>query len=204
MSRVKDYNQNQFLPAGSQLPAGVQIVPLTTHKDERGALTEIFRSNWIEPVRNKQWNYVKSKANVLRGIHVHVVHHDFLVFLSGKVLLGLQDLRPLQSASINKGCVLPISGDTLIGIAIPPGVAHGFYHMEDSLHVYGVDQFWDINDELGCHYSDPELTIPWQIENPLLSDRDAQLPSLKELKAQLAIHWQPKAHSQSFRPLPSA
>lgn len=164
------------------LPEGVRIIPLDTLSDERGELTEIFRNAWIEPVNFVQWNFVKSKAKVLRGVHVHALHTDFLVFLSGRVQLGLQDLR---DGRMRAGSLLTLTCDKLFGIVIPPGVAHGFYFLEDSLHAYAVDQYWDMKDELGCYFADPDLSIPWNVSKPILSPRDAELPDLKTVKQQL-------------------
>jgi dTDP-4-dehydrorhamnose 3,5-epimerase len=57
----------------------IQIVTLSPLRDRRGSLTEIFRQEWVNSVVPVQWNYVQSEANVLRGVHVHVNHIDYLV-----------------------------------------------------------------------------------------------------------------------------
>jgi dTDP-4-dehydrorhamnose 3,5-epimerase len=77
-------------------------------------------------------------------------------------------------------CV-PLEGARLQAILIPHGVAHGFYFSEPATHIYSVTHYWDPDDELGCHWSDPELGIPFPCANPRLSERDAGLPSLREL-----------------------
>jgi len=51
------------------------------------------------------------------------------------------------------------------------------------VHIYAVSHYWDVDDELGCRWNDPDLEIPWSPEDPLLSPRDADLPSLAELMA---------------------
>ena len=40
-----------------------------------------------------QWAATLSQANVLRGVHVHHRHHDYLVLLRGDSV-GLYDARP--------------------------------------------------------------------------------------------------------------
>jgi len=45
-------------------------------------------------------------------------------------------------------------------------------------------------DELGCHWADPALQIPWPITSASLSERDAAAPALSALMAQLEP-WQP-------------
>ena len=77
-----------------KLPMGCAVRDLTTHGDNRGNLTEIFRLEWDAGIEPVQWNFVRSQANVLRGVHVHVVHSDYLVCLEGTMVLGLWDIRP--------------------------------------------------------------------------------------------------------------
>ena len=68
---------------------------------------------------------------------------------------------------------------------IPPGVAHGFYFLEPSLHVYAVSEYWNPADELGCHWADPDLELQWPDPSPLVSERDARSQSLRALLAEL-------------------
>lgn len=164
---------------GQSWPNGVIIRSLQPHRDERGSLTELFRKTWgnIEPV---QWNYVESEAAVLRGVHVHVRHVDYLILLSGHTTIALRDLRH-DSATEGLVAKVELNGNDSHALTIPPGVAHGFYFHERSTHIYGVSEFWDKDDELGCHWADPALEICWPNAAPLISARDAALPSLAEL-----------------------
>ena len=66
------------------LPHDVEVIPLATHRDERGWLTEIYRQKWPVGVQPCQWNATFSDANVLRGVHVHYKHTDYLVLLRGR------------------------------------------------------------------------------------------------------------------------
>ena len=75
------------------LPHGVVWRELTTHADYRGDLTELFRAEWHEWPAPVQWNFVRSDANVLRGVHAHPRHDDYLIVLHHRMVLGLKDLR---------------------------------------------------------------------------------------------------------------
>ena len=155
-------------------------IPLSTHRDDRGALTEIFRKDWLDVPAPVQWNFVRSEANVLRGVHVHVTHVDYLVPLQGRMLVGLNDLRR-GAAGHSQGTVVELSADSPSMLMIPPGVAHGFYFVAPASFVYGVSHVWDpVNDEFGCRWDDPALTIPWPAEcvSPRLSARDEKAGSL--------------------------
>jgi dTDP-4-dehydrorhamnose 3,5-epimerase len=118
---------------------------------------------------------------VLRGVHVHLRHDDYLVLFDGRATVGLADLRDDSPTSGAAACV-ELRGDAPVGMTIPTGVAHGFLFHEPSLHVYAVSHYWDPADELGCRWDDPGLGIPWPDAEPLLSPRDAALGSLAELR----------------------
>jgi dTDP-4-dehydrorhamnose 3,5-epimerase len=167
------------------LPDGVSLRRLTPHRDDRGVFTELFRGEWevgLEPV---QWNAVTTKANVLRGVHVHPVHDDYLVVHGGRASVGLRDLRT-GSPTAGAAAVVAVDGDAPVAITIPHGVAHGFWFHAPSLHIYAVSHVWDQADELGCHWGDPALELPWPAGDPQLSPRDAALPPLAALLERLA------------------
>jgi dTDP-4-dehydrorhamnose 3,5-epimerase len=164
------------------LPAGVDLIPLTPHADERGVFTELFRESWRPDVGLSQWNAVRSEANVLRGVHAHVRHDDYLTLVVGRATIGLHDLR---SGSETEGLGLTVELDAMApaALVIPTGVAHGFYFHEPSLHVYAVSHEFDPADELGCRWDDPALAIDWPCREPLISSRDQALGPLSDLRA---------------------
>jgi dTDP-4-dehydrorhamnose 3,5-epimerase-like enzyme len=177
------------MPAGSiavegALPDGVQITALTTQVDDRGDLTEVFRASSYPEWPMVQWNVVNSAANVLRGVHCHRRHHDVITVLRGQASIGMQDVRP-WSPTLGAAAVVTLKGASPAMVAIPPGVAHAFYFCEPSTHLYGVSEYWNLDDELGCHWSDPELTIPWPPFDPQLSARDAGAGTFRDLVREL-------------------
>ncbi|HEY1116898.1 MAG TPA: dTDP-4-dehydrorhamnose 3,5-epimerase family protein [Acidimicrobiales bacterium] len=164
--------------------AGVRVVPLTAHQDDRGQFVEVFREEWdLDGLRPLQWNAVRSEPGVLRGVHVHPTHADFLTVLAGTLVLGLHDLRP-ESPTSGQSRVLTIEAHAPVAVAIPPGVCHGFWFPEPSVHLYGVDSYWNLADELGCRWDAPELGLDWQpAADPRLSDRDRQAPDYATMRA---------------------
>jgi dTDP-4-dehydrorhamnose 3,5-epimerase len=163
---------------------GVRLVDLDTHRDPRGQFTEIFRREWDNSLDPIQWNLVSSGAGVLRGVHVHRCHDDYLLVAQGRAFIGLLDLR-LSSPTHGVVQTVTLDAARLQAIFIPHGVAHGFYFPVPSIHIYSVTTYWDISDELGCHWADPDLAIPFPCDSPLLSPRDAALPSLAALRREL-------------------
>lgn len=168
---------------------GVELRPLQTHGDDRGSVTEVFRQAWLdEPYI--QWNYVRSSEGILRGVHGHFRHSDYLVLLEGAAVIGLRDLRE-GSPSEGRVALVEMSGDDLQTLGIPPGVAHGFYFSRPSSMIYAVTHYWDTGDEIGCRWDDSELGIPWPVKSPQISSRDAALPGygvfLRQMRERMAL-----------------
>ena len=150
------------------LPAGCSLRPLTTHDDERGSFTELFRREWDTGADPVQWNVVASAAGVLRGVHVHIRHDDYLSVPRGHATVGLRDLRRFS----------PTSGLST------------FVDLRGDDHVYAVSHYWDPEDELACHWADPELELTWPLTPTLVSPRDEAAKPLSALVDRLEP-WQP-------------
>jgi dTDP-4-dehydrorhamnose 3,5-epimerase len=160
---------------------GVVRYPLEPHRDERGALVEIYRDSWTPNVSTAQWNYVRNRANVLRGFHCHVRHTDLLAMIDGSMVLGLKDLRTDSSThDVSEVIVLHPAIDLVM---IPPGVGHGFYFPEPAMLLNAVSHTWSKEDELGCRWDDPDLDLEWGCRDPVISERDRIAGSLEQLRA---------------------
>ncbi len=157
------------------LPEGVEIHRLKRHADSRGALYEMYREAWTPQPPFRQWNVVRSEGSVLRGVHVHPRHCDYLHVLEGSMLLGLHDLRPEDPAE-RISCLVELGSSEPCAAFIPPGVCHGFWFAKPTFYIYGLSTGWSMAEELGCRYDDPSLGLDWPAENPVLSPRD-QSPS---------------------------
>ena len=159
----------------------VTVLDLAAHADARGSLVA------FEPVEHPvgtpapvQWNNVRSKAHVLRGIHVHQIRWDFLYLIDGEMSLALVDIRH-DSDDFGEATVLELCAGTPQRVCIPPGIAHGFLFNTDAVLLQGMSHLWDPADELGCHWTAPGSNIPWQPDSPLLSARDATAGSFSAM-----------------------
>jgi dTDP-4-dehydrorhamnose 3,5-epimerase len=177
------------LPATDTVPIGIRLRNLTRHVDGRGSLVELFREEWGTGVSPVQWNVTCSVPGTLRGVHVHIRHADYLMVVTGRAGIAFHDLRR-SSPTRGMAGVVELKGETPRVMTIPVGVAHGFYFYEQTTMIYGVSEYWDPADELGCRWDDPDLGIPWPDKSPILSARDAAAPSLSGLRRQLEP-WQP-------------
>ena len=164
----------------------VKMTSLVSHQDERGEFTELFRNEWVDTPPPVQWNLVRSRPGVLRGVHVHVRHDDYLVVLRGSLILGTCDLRE-SSPDFLRSQRVEISGTRLTLVTIPTGIAHGFYFPEPTDYVYAVTHYWNPQgDALGCFWNDPGLNVAWPTSDPELSERDRKAKSLSELLSELS------------------
>lgn len=155
------------------------------NRDSRGAFTELFREDWGTGFAPVQWNSARSVPGTVRGVHCHVVHTDYVLVLEGQGVMGLRDLRA-ASATSGRSVLVPMSGEELSVLTIPPGVAHGFCFPTGGIFLAGHDRHYDPNDELGCDPLDPDLGLAWPVRDPIISERDGQAQPLSGLIAELA------------------
>lgn len=161
---------------------GVKLVQFRIFADARGRFMETFRKEWF-PERTwdvMQSNRSHSAAGVLRGLHYHHRQVDYWQVLQGSIRVGLADLRP-TAASFGMVETIDLDGASPAGLFIPIGVAHGFFAQYETTLLYLVDSYYDGSDELGVAWNDPDLTIDWGTDAPLLSARDQANPRLRDI-----------------------
>lgn len=167
----------------SSLIPGVINVQLHPFADERGRFVELFRKEWF-PQRdwvNMQSNRSESKVGVLRGLHYHFNQVDYWYVVSGRIRVGLADLRR-SSQTYRCTETIDLDADENTGLFIPIGVAHGFLALTDVTLVYIVDNYYNGNDEFGLAWNDTELVVPWRYDGlPILSSRDLANPRFSEI-----------------------
>lgn len=166
------------------LPAGAAFIALPHHRDPRGGIFELFQERWDAGIAPVQWNLFSNTANVLRGMHVHLRHTDYIVMVAGTVLVALRDLR--RGSPTDGRCVsFELAREDAVAVVIPPGVGHLFYYADDAHMLQGSDCYYDPEDELGCHWADPDLGLDWPAIEPILSERDRNAPTLSTLRERL-------------------
>jgi dTDP-4-dehydrorhamnose 3,5-epimerase len=66
---------------------------------------------------------------------------------------------------------------------VPPGFAHGFVVLSETADFeYKCTDYYDPSDEGSLLWNDPDLNIPWPIDNPKLSEKDSNASLLADLK----------------------
>ncbi|HZA60616.1 MAG TPA: dTDP-4-dehydrorhamnose 3,5-epimerase family protein [Actinomycetota bacterium] len=154
---------------------GVLLTRLERHEDERGWFSEILREDALG-ASFVQSNHSRSRRGVLRGLHYHRRQADAWYVVAGTARVGLADLR--ERSDRPTAITVNLSADDPAVLYIPPRVAHGFYAVTELDLVYWVTHYYDNSDEHSVAWNDPVLAVPWDVEQPILSGRDADAPPL--------------------------
>ncbi len=164
----------------------VEIVPTVFH-DNRGWFYEFFKQSAFEAAGIKesftQENISFSRKGVIRGMHFQLPPYEqakLVSVLQGSVLDVVVDLRS-NSPTFGRvhTCLLTAKKHNML--MVPAGFAHGFAALEDTIFIYKTTSQYHPASEQGVRWNDPQLNISWPIDNPLLSEKDRNLPTLAEL-----------------------
>ena len=106
---------------------GVEIRPLRRLSDERGWLTEVFRSDEVRTEILPAMAYVSvTRPGTSRGPHEHLQQTDMFCFVGlGEFELRLWDNRP-GSPTFGKDQKLRLGDEDPMVLVIPPGVVHAY------------------------------------------------------------------------------
>ncbi|HLN45175.1 MAG TPA: dTDP-4-dehydrorhamnose 3,5-epimerase family protein [Candidatus Sulfotelmatobacter sp.] len=104
---------------------GVTIKSLKQVADERGWLTEIFRSDWPEFQKFGQAYLTAAYPQVVKAWHMHKKQTDNMTCIKGMMKLVLYDGRE-KSKTTGEINEIVFGERNLVLVQIPPYVWHGF------------------------------------------------------------------------------
>lgn len=169
----------------TSLPGVCELRPKVL-RDSRGFFLETYhRKKFAElGIADSfvQDNHSRSAQGTLRGLHYQLRHAQAKLcrVVEGQALDIALDIRT-GSPHFGKWTAVLLSAKEQNQIYIPAGFAHGFLAVSESVQfLYKCSEFYDAADERGILWSDPALAIAWGIANPLVSEKDAQLPELAD------------------------
>lgn len=134
-----------------------------------------------------QDNHSRSSRGTLRGLHYQLHHPQAKLcrVVEGEALDVAVDIR-LGSPHFGKWASVILSAKTQNQIYIPSGFAHGFLALSESVQfLYKCSDFYNPADEHGILWNDPSLRIPWNVPNPIVSEKDSKLPKLADVPPEL-------------------
>lgn len=169
-----------------QIPDVILIEP-KVHRDPRGFFAETYKgSEFIEngiTERFVQDNWSHSCRGTLRGLHFQKpprAQAKLVMVLSGEVFDVAVDIRK-NSPTYGRWVGLTLSEKNAQMLYIPAGFAHGFCVLsQEADFIYKVSQEYDPLLDSGIFWNDPDIGIQWPISEPLLSNKDKNLPRLKD------------------------
>ncbi|MDD2822926.1 MAG: dTDP-4-dehydrorhamnose 3,5-epimerase [Candidatus Daviesbacteria bacterium] len=166
--------------------AGVYLINRPVYPDDRGFFHETFRKNELEEIIGEkfdivQQNHSRSVKNTLRGIHV--APWSKLIYVPrGKVQQVVVDLRK-DSPDFGKWISVTLGEENKSALFVPPGCGNAFLVLsEECDYTYLVTDYWAPGKELSVIWNDSDLKIDWQVQDPVLSEKDQQNPTLKDFK----------------------
>ncbi len=187
-------NPQTFVRVETKLP-GVCLLQPRVLQDARGFFMESYHQAKLSELGIThcfvQDNHSCSRKHVLRGLHYQLRHPQAKLcrVVEGEALDVAVDIR-VGSPSFGKWVSVVLSAKARNQIYIPPGFAHGFLALTDSVQLlYKCSDFYDPADERGLRWNDAGLGIAWGIADPLLSERDAGWPTLAETSRELLPHF---------------
>ena len=165
---------------------GLLLLERPTFADDRGFFREAARKNELEEAIGHefnpvQWNHSKSEPRVIRALHAE--GWNKLVYpVTGKMLAVMVDIRP-DSEAFSRVEKIEFDAQEPKAMYVPDGVANSICVLGDEPvhYMYLVDKYYDGDDTRAVAWDDPDLAITWPIEDPIISERDRNNPTLREM-----------------------
>jgi dTDP-4-dehydrorhamnose 3,5-epimerase len=165
----------------------VLLIKPEVYRDDRGFFLETYREELLKAkgvdVHFVQDNLSKSQRGTVRGLHYQIEQPQdkLLMVVQGKILDVAVDLRQ-QSPTFGQHTLVELSSENKCQLFIPKGFAHGFAVLSDEAIVsYKCSDYYFPEGERGLFWNDPDLAIDWQIDEPIISEKDQQQPRLKQI-----------------------
>ena len=167
---------------------GLYEIESNVFGDDRGYFFESFRKSTFETLGIRtdfvQDNESFSVKGTLRGLHYQkepFAQAKLVRVALGKVLDVAVDLRA-GSPTFGKHHTVILDAKRHNLFMVPAGFAHGFLALEDSVFSYKCSNYYDKASEGGIIWNDTTLNIDWQIDNPIVSEKDKLLPNFEAYK----------------------
>ena len=167
---------------------GIYEIQLEPNIDNRGFFMRIYDKEIFEKYNlSKEWiqeNHSRSEQKgTIRGLHFQLppfTETKLIRCIKGAVLDVFVDLR-LNSKTFGQWDSVELSEENKKCVYIPKGFAHGFCALSDISEVlYKVDSVYKPEFEAGIIWNDKDINIDWNIDSPVLSDKDKKNLTLKE------------------------
>ncbi|MFH1566190.1 MAG: dTDP-4-dehydrorhamnose 3,5-epimerase [bacterium] len=169
--------------------SGPLIIESQVFTDKRGYFFEEYNFRKYKEIGISesfvQDNASMSVKNVIRGLHIQLepmAQGKLAMVVKGKVLDVAVDCR-LESLTYGQYVSVILSEENKKQFWIPRGFAHGFSVLsEEAIFSYKCDNYYSKDYEFAIVYNDLDLRIDWQVEAPLVSEKDSKGLMFSDLK----------------------
>lgn len=164
----------------------VILIEASIFPDDRGFFTEIFKASEFKknglPTTFLQDNFSHSQKGVIRGLHYQLTpkaQGKLVRVLKGKIIDVAVDIRR-NSPTFLKSVAVELSDENNNMLFIPAGFAHGFVALSDEVKfLYKCTEEYSKEHERGIRFDDPDININWRVSDPIVSEKDRNLPFAK-------------------------
>ena len=168
---------------------GLLIIKPDVFKDDRGYFYESYnKERFAKAGLNMDFvqdNESKSDKGVLRGLHFQkppYAQGKLVRVIKGSVMDVAVDLRK-GSPTYGKWESVVLTEENKLQFWIPEGFAHGFVALEDNtIFNYKCTNVYNKESEGSILWNDPDINISWNIDNPILSEKDKISPLFKNFE----------------------
>jgi len=170
---------------------GLVVIQPKVFEDSRGYFYEPYNKQVLADMGINddfvQDNQSLSQKDVVRGLHFQnppFAQAKMVRVIQGAVWDVVVDIRK-SSPTYGDYYGIELSAKNKTILYIPEGFAHGFKTLEDNtVFLYKCSRYYNKPSEDSILWSDPDIGIEWDIENPVLSDKDRKGKLFKEFKSQ--------------------
>jgi len=172
------------------LPEVIRVQP-DVHGDARGYFLETWHAGKYAEggidAAFAQDNHSRSQRGILRGLHAQLdpPQGKLVRCVAGEIWDVAVDARP-ASPTFGQHVAVTLTGENHEQLWVPAGFLHGFLVLSETADVaYKCTSLYRPEGEIAVAWDDPALAIPWPIDAPSLSGRDAEAPPLSHFEARL-------------------
>ncbi len=165
---------------------GVWIIESIPNNDERGFFMrtydkEAFKNHGLPTDWVQESRALSRNKKTIRGLHFLYpprTEAKLISMLEGEAFWVFLDVRKNSPTLGHWGTVI-LRAQEHTALFFPRGFANGVCTLTDNCHVlYHMDNVYDDNTKGEIKWNDPELGIPWPVQDPsVISKRDQEAKS---------------------------
>lgn len=167
--------------------AGLKIIEPRVFEDKRGYFFESYSKQAFADAGIQtefvQDNQSMSMAGIVRGLHFQAPPHaqaKLVRVIKGAVIDVVVDIRK-ESPTYGQSFSIELTEENKTMLMIPEGFAHGFSTQADyTIFSYKCSALYNKASEGGIIWNDKDLEIDWEVQDPIISEKDEVLPAFAD------------------------